>query len=128
MFGLHQVISRPTHTLSQSLSCINLIFTDQPHLVTDCGIHTSLHPNCHYQITNSKLNLKITYPPPYKCLVWDYKKGNSVCIKKALQTVNWNVLCHLKTLHEQVMFLMMMLSIFSQTLHIPNKIIDTLDE
>ena len=87
MFGLHQVISGPTHILSQSSSCIDLIFTDQPHLVTDCGIHASLHPDCHHQITYYKLNIKITYPPPYKCLVWDYKKGNSVCIKKALRTV-----------------------------------------
>ena len=40
MFGLHQVISGPTHILSQSSSCIDLIFTDQPHLVTEYGIHT----------------------------------------------------------------------------------------
>ena len=84
MFGLHQVISGPTHILSQSSSCIDLIFTDQPHLVIDCGIHASLHPSCHHQITYCKLNLKITYPPPYKHLIWDYKKANSFCIKKAL--------------------------------------------
>ena len=74
--------SGPTHILSQSSSCIDLIFTDQPHLVIDCGIHASLHPSCHHQITYCKLNLKITYPSPYKCLIWDYKKANSFCIKK----------------------------------------------
>ena len=42
MLGLHQAISGPTHILSQCSSCINLIFTDQPYLVTDCGILTSL--------------------------------------------------------------------------------------
>ena len=47
MFGLHQVISGPTHILFQSSSCIDLIFTDQPHLVTNCGIHILLHPTCH---------------------------------------------------------------------------------
>ena len=101
MFGLHQLISGPTHILFQSSSCIDLTFTDQPHLVTNCGIHASLHLNCHYQITYCKLNLKIN-PPPYKCLVWDYKKANSVCIKEPLRTVNWDALFHLKSVHEQV--------------------------
>ena len=41
MFGLHQVISGLTHILCQSSSCIDLIFTDQPHLVTNCGTHAS---------------------------------------------------------------------------------------
>ena len=93
-FGLHQVISGPTHILSQSLFCIDLIFTDQPHSVTDCGIHASLHPNCHHQITYCKLNLEINYPPSYKRLVWDYKNANSVCIKEVLRTVNWDALFH----------------------------------
>ena len=84
MFGLHQVISGPTHILSQSSPCIDLIFIDQPHLVTDCGIPASLHPNCHHKITYCKLNLKINYPPPCKRLVRDYKKANIVCIKEAL--------------------------------------------
>ena len=29
MYGLHQLISDPTHLLPNSLSCIDLIFTDQ---------------------------------------------------------------------------------------------------
>ena len=68
VFGLHQVISGPIppNIPSQSSSCIDLIFTDQPHLVTDCGIYASLHLSCHHQIACCKLNLKITYPAPYK--------------------------------------------------------------
>ena len=69
MYGLHQVISEPTHILSQSSSCTDLIFSDQWHLVTYCGIHASLHPNYHHQIAYCKLNLQITYPRPYKRLV-----------------------------------------------------------
>ena len=41
--GLHQLISQPTHILANSSSCIDLIFTDQPNLVIDCGTHPSLH-------------------------------------------------------------------------------------
>ena len=102
MFSLHQVISGPTHIFSKSSFCIDLIFTHQSHLVTNSGIDVSLHSNCHHQITYCKLNLKITYPPPYKHLVWDYKKASCPCIKKALQIVNWDVLPHLKSVHEHL--------------------------
>ena len=39
MHGLHQLISDPTHLLQNSLSCIDLIFTDQPNLVVKIGRH-----------------------------------------------------------------------------------------
>ena len=67
--GLQQLISEPTHLLPNSLSCIDLIFTDQPNLVVDSGVHPSLHPNCHHQIIFCKFNLMIKYPPPYERLV-----------------------------------------------------------
>ena len=60
--GLHQLITDPTHILPQSSSCIDLIFIDQPNLVIDSGVHSSLHANCHHQITLSKLTLKIVFP------------------------------------------------------------------
>ena len=49
-FGLEQIINEPTHISYTSLSCIDLIFTSQPNLITDSGVHSSLHPNCHHQI------------------------------------------------------------------------------
>ena len=66
--GFKQLISDATHILPQSLSCINLIFTDHPNYVIDCGTHPSLNKNCHHQITFCKLNLKVEYPPPYQRL------------------------------------------------------------
>ena len=50
LFGRHQIISGPRHIFSQSSSRIDLIFTDQSHLIIYCGIHAFLHPNCHHQI------------------------------------------------------------------------------
>ena len=66
--GFKQLISHATHILPQSISCIDLIFTDQPNYVIDCGTQLSLNKNCHHQITFSKLNLKVEYPPPYSVL------------------------------------------------------------
>ena len=61
-----QLIPDHNHILPQSLSCIDLIFTDQPNHVTECDNHPSSH--CH-QITLCKLNLKVEYPPPYQHFV-----------------------------------------------------------
>ena len=75
-FGLHQLINKPTYLLQNSSSCIDLIFTLQPNIVVESGVHPSLHPNCHHQIVSVKFNLKIYYPPPYLREVWHYKEPN----------------------------------------------------
>ena len=41
--GFKQLISDATHLLPASMSCIDLVFTDQPNYVIDCGTHPSLH-------------------------------------------------------------------------------------
>ena len=65
-FRLQQIINELTHITGDSSCCIDLIFTSQPNLVMESGVHSSLHPNCHHQITYAKFNLKIYYPPPYE--------------------------------------------------------------
>ena len=47
-YGLNQLIQEPTHILNSSSSCIDLIFTSQPNLVMESGIHSSLHSNCYH--------------------------------------------------------------------------------
>ena len=72
--------------------CIDLIFTDQPNLSVNSGIHASLHPNSHHQIVQSKFDLKIFYTPPYQRLARDYKKAVVSNIQKALDLVSWEKL------------------------------------
>ena len=118
--GLHQLISQPTHILPNSSSCIDLIFTDQLNLVTDCRIHPSLHPNCHHQIIYCKLNLKIVYPPPYRRLVWDFKRASIDSIRKSIKTVDWHFTFLNKNVHEQVsIYNNILLNIFPN--YIPHK-------
>ena len=45
-FGLHQLIHDPTHILGKSSSCIDLIFTSQPNMAVNSGVHSSFHANC----------------------------------------------------------------------------------
>ena len=88
-FGLQQLINEPTHLVANSSSCIDLIFTSQPNLVMESGVHSSLHPNCHHQITYAKFNLKIHYPPPYEREIWHYGKANVDHIRKAINEFPW---------------------------------------
>ena len=64
-FGLSQMIKEATHILESSSSCIDLIFTTQPNLVVESGLHPSLDPNCQHQIAFAKFNLQIYHPPAY---------------------------------------------------------------
>ena len=60
-FRLSQIVKKATHISQSFSSCINLLFTNQTNLVTDSGVHPSLHSNCHHQIVYAKFNLKIKF-------------------------------------------------------------------
>ena len=102
LHNFDQLISEATHILSISSLCIDLIFTNQPNLVVNCGTHSTLNTKCHHQITHCKLNLSIKYPPPYKRLLRNYKKANTESIRKSLESVNWKTLFNNKTVNKQV--------------------------
>ena len=57
-FGLSQIINESTHILDSSSTCIDLIFTSQPNLVVESGLHPSLHQNCHHQLFMLSLTYK----------------------------------------------------------------------
>ena len=100
--GLTQIIHEPTHMLESSVSCIDLVFTSQENLVTNLGVHSSLHPNCHHQIVFSNLNLKVHYPPPYERSIWKYKKANADLIKRAIKDFDWENKLSLIDINDQV--------------------------
>ena len=106
-YGLHQIINELTHKLSSPSSCIDLIFTNQPNMITNSGVHPS--PKL-----SSKVNMKIVYPPPYKHLVWDYCNANVEAINSAIESFNWEKAFDGKDIHAQVaLFNETLLNIFS---------------
>ena len=112
-YSLTQIISAPTHILPNSSTCIDLIFVDQPNMIMNSGVHSSLHPNCHHQIVFAKINLKIKYPPPYERIVWNYNKANVECINLTINRFNWENLFSGRNVNEQVyMFNKTILNIF----------------
>ena len=122
----YSLITQPTYLLANCFSCVDLIFTDQPSLIVACGIHPSLHRNCHHQIVYCKLDLKIVYPPPYLRRVWDFKRANTDSIGKAIKMIEWHFILLNKNVNEQVsIFNTTLMNIFSN--YIPNKYI-TVDD
>ena len=104
------------------MSCIDLIFIDQPSLVVDSGVHPTLHENCPHQITYCKLNLKIVFPPPYEFLVWDFKRANVNAITTAINQVDWKFLFSCKNVNQQVkIFNKTIINIFSN--FVPNTLV-----
>ena len=93
-FGLQRVINKPTYLTSNSSSCIDLIFTSQPNLVMESGVHSSLHPNCHHEIVFAKIKLKGHYPLPYEREIWHYEKVNADLIRRSIDQIPiWYQIC-----------------------------------
>ena len=64
-FALQQVIKETSHILDNCLSCIDLIFSSQPNLISELGVYTPFHSNCHHQIAYAKFNLQFYYLSQY---------------------------------------------------------------
>ena len=73
-YDLYQLIKTSTHLLQNSAICIDLVFTDQSHLVMGNGVHSSLSSTCHRGIVFARLNLKVECAPPYERIFWDYSR------------------------------------------------------
>ena len=58
-------------------------------MITDSGVYSSLHPNCHHVIVFTKLNLYIVYPPPYLQDIWHYREANAELIRRPIKEFNW---------------------------------------
>ena len=107
--GFHHLIFEPTHILLNLLSYIDFIFTNQPGLEVDNGVHSTLHEICHHQVRYCKLNLKIEQPPPYERLVWDFKRADVNAITTAINQVNYKFIFSCKNVNQN-------LNIFNKTI------------
>ena len=120
--GLHQLITESTHLLGDSKPCIDLIFTDQPNLIIESGVHPSLHEQCHHRIIYGKLSVSNVALPPYTCKFWHYVKADFVAIRKSTEMFALNeYLENITCPNEQVKLLNeVLLNIYYN--FIPNKI------
>ena len=75
--------------MGDSISCIDLSFTDQPNLFVEFGVHTSLHVQCRHQIIRGKLSLSNISLPPYTRRIWHYDNSDFVAIMKSIEMFSW---------------------------------------
>ena len=119
-YCLNQLIEEPTHILGNSLSCIDLIITDQPNLFVDSGVHSSLYAKSHHQIVFGVVNLSVPRPPPYKRTVWEYDKANIDMINHDLSSINWYEMFDGLDINQAVdLFTTLFLSVIAR--HVPNR-------
>ena len=88
--GLRQLISCATHITNRSASCIDLIFTSQPNIFADSGVHPSLHPSCRHDIIYGNLDLEVPSAPKYTRRVWHYCRADEHSMKASLNSINWD--------------------------------------
>ena len=73
--GLSRVISEPINfEPNKNASCIDVVITDQPNLILDCGTRSSLDPFCHHEIVYCKVNF------------WHFNRANSVAFKRSMHS------------------------------------------
>ena len=71
-------------------------------MITDSGVHSSLHPNCHHQIVFANLNLHMVYPLPYLQEIWHYREANTGFIRYAIKEFNWERIYPNTSIYEKV--------------------------
>ena len=71
-------------------SCIDLIFTNNPCLVTEAGVRTKISDSCDHCPIFANLQYRIHQPKAYKRWVWDFKRGNYDNFRHCLMNAQWN--------------------------------------
>ena len=120
--SLNQIIDGPTHILSNSASCIDLIFTTETSFVTDAGVLPSLFPRCHHQLIFAKVSFSTFFPPVYGRRIWDLSRANVNAIRQAVNSVDCDRAFNGLNIDERVKFLTeCVLNVFCNL--VPNKVI-----
>ena len=73
----------------KNLSWIDLIITDQPNLILDCGTRASLDSFCHHQIIYCRVNFRI--PPRFERKTWHFSRANIAAIKRSIVRFPWHI-------------------------------------
>ena len=90
--GLTQLITEPSHLCDHCQPiCIDLIPCDQPNLVIDSGVNSSLDQTCKHQIAYCKCSIKSPQILPIKRKVWHYDKANRDLINRAITNFQWDL-------------------------------------
>ena len=74
--GYSQLINKPTHFVDKTFFSIDLIFSSNLDITSNCGIQKAVHEECHHNIIYVTLNINVPLPLPYDREIWYYKHAN----------------------------------------------------
>ena len=66
---------------------LNVVLVNSSLLLCQVSIHRY---DCHYEVIYVKVNLKVHYPPPYKCKLWHYKEAHTNLICQSIEMFDWD--------------------------------------
>ena len=83
--NLSQLISEPINFQpNKNPSCIDLVITDQPNLILDCGTRAALDSFRHHRVTYCKVNFNIPPLPPFERKIRHYDRANIPLHKRSM--------------------------------------------
>ena len=84
-----QLIDEPTRIVPNVSSCIDLIFTNDQHIIHDFGVRDQI-ANCDHCPIYVTLNRQLKKNKSYKRMVWDFKHGDYDKFRSMLLQASWN--------------------------------------
>jgi len=100
LYQLHQLVKEPTRVTNTTSTCLDLILTQSPQLVTHCEVLPEICSDhrvpCIY-ILNSLRKIK-----SIKRTIYNYSQIDCEKLNAALNIVDWNDICTYDTLDESV--------------------------
>ena len=84
--------SQITHITKKSSSCIDLVFTASPNLISNTGVELSIFEKYHHKTIYGIIDFKVPLRPPILTEVWDYINTNSDYIQSAVSNTDWELL------------------------------------
>lgn len=85
-----QLIHEPTRVVNNCQSCIDLLFINNPSIISEVGTRPKIHdPKCDHKPIYAKVKCTLPRQQCYKRWVWDYKNGDYDKFRWMLLNAPW---------------------------------------
>ncbi len=114
-----QMIQEPTRVVENTKSCIDLVFTNNPHIFSEVGTRDKIVDICDHHPIYGILTSSVRKPKCFKRWVWDFKRANFDDMRFSLLNAPWQS-CYVVRNVNQTVQNWMELFISIAELHIPH--------
>ena len=90
MNNLYQLIETPTHFTDRSAYLLDILITDSPGLMTNCGTLSNIC-NLHHLPVYGEFSLHISSRRPFYRHIWHYNNGDWAGLNSTLACMTWDL-------------------------------------